>query len=117
MLSTIIHQVRLSWRLMADPRVPTGLKVIVPALAAMYTFSPVDMIPDFLIGLGQLDDVGILLAALALFVRLAPKRVVAEHRAAMTGRAAPGSFHAESEPDVIDVDYSVGTHGRNTAGH
>ena len=63
------------------------LKAIVPVLAALYVLSPVDLIPDFLIGLGQVDDLGVLglltLAAVALIRRLAPRSVVEEHLAAM----------------------------------
>jgi len=50
-------------RLLADPRVPRRRKLVLALLVA-YLASPIDLIPDFIPGLGQLDDV--ILAALAL---------------------------------------------------
>jgi uncharacterized membrane protein YkvA (DUF1232 family) len=111
LLGAIVEQVRLAWRLLLDPRVPAGLKLLIPALVALYAFSPLDLVPDFLLGFGQLDDLGIVLAALALFARLAPRAVVAEHRAAMAGQPAPGGGGGNRD-EAIDVDYTVG--GRRT---
>lgn len=114
MLGRIMEQVRLTWRLLNDPRVPTALKMLIPALAAIYAFSPLDLIPDFLLGVGQLDDLGIILAALFLFSRLAPRTVVEEHRAAMSGQAPTddsrrgGRARATGQDQAIDVDYSIG---------
>ena len=51
------------WPLMRDPRIPFWAKAAIPAAAAAYVISPVDLIPDFLIGVGQLDDIGIILLA------------------------------------------------------
>jgi uncharacterized membrane protein YkvA (DUF1232 family) len=108
LIGRIVDQFQLAWRLLADPRVPIMLKVMIPALVALYTFSPIDIIPDFLLGLGQLDDLGVLLAALALFARLAPKAVVDEHRAAMAGGSPAGRHAAIDADDAIDADYSIG---------
>jgi uncharacterized membrane protein YkvA (DUF1232 family) len=51
------------WPLMRDPRIPFWAKAAIPAAAAAYVISPVDFIPDFLIGVGQLDDIGVILLA------------------------------------------------------
>ena len=51
------------WPLMRDPRIPFWAKAAIPAVAAAYVISPVDLIPDFLIGVGQLDDIGVMLLA------------------------------------------------------
>lgn len=42
-------------RLLADPAVPRRRKVAL-ALLIVYLASPIDLIPDFLPGIGQLDD-------------------------------------------------------------
>lgn len=50
-------------RLFADPRVPLRRKVFLAAVI-VYVVSPIDLIPDFFVGIGQLDD--ILLVSLAV---------------------------------------------------
>src|SRR3989442_4040019 len=42
-------------RLAADPILPTAAKVALAA-AALYLVSPIDLIPDFIPGIGMLDD-------------------------------------------------------------
>jgi uncharacterized membrane protein YkvA (DUF1232 family) len=42
-------------RLTADPRVPLRVKVLL-GVVAVFLASPVDLIPDFIPGLGYLDD-------------------------------------------------------------
>lgn len=89
----MLDQIRLGWRLLRDPRVP-WIKNAIPAFAALYLISPIDPIPDFLIGLGQVDDLGILIALTIATIRwlprLAPEAVVAEHLATMRGQSGPG---------------------------
>lgn len=68
---------------MNDERVPNWLKFGLPAIVALYFLSPIDLIPDFLLGLGQIDDIGVILLGMALFIRLAPEVVVTEHQRAM----------------------------------
>ena len=48
----ILNEMKLSWRLLRDERV-TSLKYLAPALLALYIASPVDVIPDLLLGIGQ----------------------------------------------------------------
>ena len=72
--------IKLSWGLFRDPRVPKPLKAALLGVLA-YVASPVDLIPDFIPVLGLADDVLLLFAAFELFVRLAPKDVVAEMEA------------------------------------
>src|SRR5688500_3133635 len=78
----IRDQLRLGWRLLRDDRVP-ALKLALPALLALYVMSPIDSIPDFLLGLGQIDDLGVVVAGVLLLAsvmpRLAPGHVVDEH--------------------------------------
>lgn len=85
-----LEQIRLGWRLLRDPRVP-WIKNALPAFAALYLLSPIDPIPDFLLGIGQVDDLGILIAmaiaSVRLLPRLAPVGVVEEHLAEIRGRS------------------------------
>jgi uncharacterized membrane protein YkvA (DUF1232 family) len=70
---------RITWRLIQDSRVPIWTKAI-PILTVLYILSPLDVIPDFLLIIGQIDDVFLLTAGLQLFERLAPFEIVEEHR-------------------------------------
>ncbi|MEL6405613.1 MAG: DUF1232 domain-containing protein [Chloroflexota bacterium] len=70
---------RLTWRLFQDRRVPPTIK-LVPLLAAIYVFSPLDFLPDVIPVLGQVDDILIISMSMRLFERLSPPDVVEEHR-------------------------------------
>jgi uncharacterized membrane protein YkvA (DUF1232 family) len=103
------QQLRLAWRLLRDERV-TSLKYLLPALVTLYVASPVDPIPDFFLGIGQMDDLGLVIASLVLAVRiipkLAPADVVAEHAAAISG-AEPNAGAAANEGTFVDAPYRV----------
>jgi uncharacterized membrane protein YkvA (DUF1232 family) len=88
MLRSIIDQFLVTWALLRDPRVPLWAKAI-PFLALGYVLSPIDLIPDLIIGLGQLDDLGIILGGMRLFEAVAPGYVVDEHRKAIARRHRP----------------------------
>ena len=49
--------------LASDPRVPRADKMVA-GLAAAYLVSPVDIVPDWLPGIGQADDIAIIMLAL-----------------------------------------------------
>jgi uncharacterized membrane protein YkvA (DUF1232 family) len=63
-----------------DPRVPWYAKWLAVAVAA-YALSPIDITPDFIPGLGYLDDLIIVPAGMALVIRCIPPEIMAEHRA------------------------------------
>jgi len=105
----IRDQLRLSWRLLRDERV-TALKFAIPALLALYVVSPIDPIPDFLLGLGQVDDLGVVVAGVLLIARilpgLAPGYVVDEHLRDMGLRRQAEKPQAAAE-DVVDAQFNV----------
>lgn len=70
--------VKLLWRLARDPRIPARNKAVM-FLVAGYLATPIDFLPDFLPGIGQLDD--LILAALALdqMLNRVPENIVREH--------------------------------------
>lgn len=88
MLRSILDQILVTWRLLRDPRVPLWTKVI-PLLGIAYVLSPIDIIPDIVIGLGQLDDLGIILASMRLFEAVVPGYIADEHRKAVARRHKP----------------------------
>jgi uncharacterized membrane protein YkvA (DUF1232 family) len=69
---------KLFFRLVSDPRVTLAPKLVILGVLA-YLVLPTDLVPDFIPGLGQADDVIVLLAGLKLFLRLCPPEVVQEH--------------------------------------
>ena len=78
-----------------DPRTPWYAKALVFFVVA-HTFSPIDLIPDFIPILGYLDDLIITPGGIWLAVRLIPPEVLEEARA----KAA-----------IRDIDRSVGKVG------
>ena len=69
--------IRLYWRLFRDRRVSVLAKALLVATLA-YVVWPLDIIPDFLPVIGEMDDLGIAIAGLWLFIRLCPPEVVLE---------------------------------------
>ncbi len=104
-LRSLLSQARLAVRLFREPRVPALLKVL-PVLAVLYVISPIDLIPDFLLGLGQLDDLGVIVAALELFVRLCPAGAQSFHREALAQRRSYTPM--ASTGDVIEAEWHHG---------
>jgi uncharacterized membrane protein YkvA (DUF1232 family) len=69
---------KLFSRLVKDPRVTLVPKLVVLGILS-YVVLPTDLVPDFIPGLGQADDLAVVLAGLKLFLRLCPPDVVQEH--------------------------------------
>ena len=69
---------KLFHRLVKDSRVPAGPKLLLVGIFG-YLVLPTDLVPDFLPGLGQLDDLAVIVGGLKLFLRLCPPEVVREH--------------------------------------
>ena len=112
-LADLIRQVRLLWRLLNDPRVPTWVKTI-PAVILLYLIFPIDLIPDPVLGLGQLDDLVVILLGLKLFRDFSPQAVVREHEADITGQSSSWRVVEDDstpkqgvEPPYIDAEYKV----------
>ena len=80
--------VKLVWKLARDPRVPARSKATLFLLAG-YLILPVDVIPDFIPGIGQADDLLVAAFALDQILNRVPDHVVREHW--------------EGEGDVLDV--------------
>ena len=76
---------RLIWGLARDERVTGHQKAVLAGIAAYLAF-PIDIIPDFIPVIGELDDLAILILGLDWFMRNAPPQVVEEHMAKIAAR-------------------------------
>jgi uncharacterized membrane protein YkvA (DUF1232 family) len=103
MLRSLVSHLRVTWRLLREPRVPVLLKLI-PILAAGYVISPLDFVPDVLPVVGQVDDLGIIFLALEAFLRIAPGDAVDYHRSAVAEGRRFGRMPTAG--DVIDAEYT-----------
>ncbi|MFN8570689.1 MAG: DUF1232 domain-containing protein [Gemmatimonadaceae bacterium] len=74
----LLEYVRLVGRLMLDARVSLFDRLIVVAAVA-YVVSPIDLIPDVIPFLGEVDDVMVLIAALTRLFEHAGREVILSH--------------------------------------
>ena len=82
---TVLHTIaqipsylRLFGGLFTDRRVSAIDKVLVAAAIA-YTLAPIDLIPDVIPFMGQVDDVFVLVTSMERLIRNAGRRVVRDH--------------------------------------
>ena len=78
LVTLLPNLVRLFRGLLRDPRVPRGSKVLL-VVGAVWLASPIDLIPEFLPGIGGLDDAVVAGLVLRHLVKRAGPEVVREH--------------------------------------
>ena len=93
------QQARLAMRLMGDKDVPVWLKAM-PVAAVAYVLFPLDFVPDVIPALGQMDDLGIFIVGMKMFVDLAPVTAVNKHLNAI--READGYGYLNDTMDNND---------------
>ena len=71
-------RLRLVAALTRDERIPRAVRLI-PPLLVLYLAMPIDLVPDFIPVLGQLDDVLVAVVAIGLIVKFAPINVIESH--------------------------------------
>jgi uncharacterized membrane protein YkvA (DUF1232 family) len=110
-LADLVRQVRLAWRLVLDPRVSLWVKAVLPA-SLIYVISPIDFIPDVIPGLGQLDDLAVIVIGIKLFIDLCPPELVRQHLQNLLGET---SWQVEPDhpapsspgPQIVDAPYEI----------
>nr|MBC7245284.1 DUF1232 domain-containing protein [Chloroflexota bacterium] len=93
-LLELLRNLRLAWRLLWDPLVPTWLKLI-PVGAILYVLFVGDLVPDIIPGLGQLDDLGVLALSIKLLLSLCPQEILERHQRQMS--SVEGSYRVVDE--------------------
>jgi uncharacterized membrane protein YkvA (DUF1232 family) len=83
------HKFALAGRLIGDERIPLLIRVLLPAIV-IYLALPLDLVPDFVPVIGQVDDIVVLAVGVVLIAKFAPARLLEEHLARV-------------EADVIDA--------------
>ncbi len=114
------ENLRFTWRMFRDPRVAPYAKVVLPILALVYLISPIDLIPDMILGLGQVDDVGVL-ALVAYFLVSYVKRsgwaTLLENGPARSQTRSESTSSAKSPSnEIIDAQYRVISQERGNGG-
>ncbi|HEV2528132.1 MAG TPA: DUF1232 domain-containing protein [Thermomicrobiales bacterium] len=66
----------LVWGLFRDRNVPLWKKLATVGLPVLYVLFPIDVVPDFVPLAGRIDDGGITVAALLLFLRSIPRPLI-----------------------------------------
>ena len=97
----VLEQLRLTWALLVDNRVPLALKFI-PIIGIAYLLSPIDLVLLFFPLVGLLVDLAVVLLAVTVFNNLAPAEVVAEHLTQMRTRRNVRISH-DQQGTVIDI--------------
>jgi uncharacterized membrane protein YkvA (DUF1232 family) len=98
----LIKSFRLAWRLILDRDVPVLAKLI-PLVIVAYILSPFDLIPDPILGLGQIDDLTLLILGTQVFIAVSPRWIVQRHRDVIDGVVeAEGSKPSSASKDIID---------------
>jgi uncharacterized membrane protein YkvA (DUF1232 family) len=84
-------KLRLARLLMSDPAIPRWLRAVPPVLV-VYLALPLDIVPDFIPVIGQIDDIVVLAVGVALLLRFVPRaalRDAIEHAEAATRHSPP----------------------------
>lgn len=87
-LAGVKREVRTYQFVLKDPRTPKLAKWLL-GIAIAYFLSPIDIIPDFIPVLGQLDDLAIVSGLLTAALKMIPPEVIAESREKARQNALP----------------------------
>jgi uncharacterized membrane protein YkvA (DUF1232 family) len=75
-------KLQLARALMSDNRIPPLVRAI-PPLLIFYLSLPLDLLPDFIPVIGQIDDLMVVAVGVGLMLKLAPMRILESHLASL----------------------------------
>jgi uncharacterized membrane protein YkvA (DUF1232 family) len=96
-----VSYARLALRLLREPEVPRLAKAL-PVLGLAYVVLPLDIVPDVLPLIGQIDDLSVVWLILTLFLKVCPVRALDFHRTAIAERRTYSPMPIPNE--VVDPD-------------
>jgi uncharacterized membrane protein YkvA (DUF1232 family) len=71
---TVVRTLHRYWKMAHDPRTPAYVRYLI-YFGVAYSVMPADLLPDFIPGLGLIDDAAILPGIIALAMILIPQEV------------------------------------------
>jgi uncharacterized membrane protein YkvA (DUF1232 family) len=103
LLDRLWSDIGIAIRLLFDRRMSLAARLIPLAMVA-YILSPIDLMPDFLLPFGVVDDLSAFLIGLQLFLRSAPPGVVDQYR--HRGKRKRSEV-VDRHPQIIEGDYEL----------
>ena len=100
MPGSLLRELQIIWRLLQDDQVSPLLK-IVPLLSLVYLVWPIDLIAAPALGLGQLDDILIIILGILTLRYLSPRTSIS--RAEETRPDI--DQENEEEPQIVEGDF------------
>ena len=91
-----LQQATRAIQLLFDSRVPSSLKLMLPAAAMLYWVWPIDLMPGL-----PFDDVAVLIGAMALFAKLAGEAVERQQTHSQAQSQPP------QDETVVDTTWKV----------
>jgi uncharacterized membrane protein YkvA (DUF1232 family) len=85
---SIMREIKIYQRALRHERTPWPAKALL-WLAVTYALSPVDIIPDFIPVLGQIDDLVLVPALVMLALKIIPHEIMLECRSGINEEARP----------------------------
>lgn len=79
-VTAFMHNIELAWRLLLDNRIPLITKILFMGILGAYLISPIDVVPDFLPVVGQVDDIVLFVLMMMQFINSCPITLIEEHK-------------------------------------
>jgi hypothetical protein len=76
-------------------------------LAAFYVISPIDIIPDALLGIGQVDDLLLVLIGMRMFISLCPPEIVSQYTKFGAGSGDRTDQAQGEAPEIVELEPRV----------
>jgi uncharacterized membrane protein YkvA (DUF1232 family) len=86
-------RLQLAGNLLDDERIPSSVRLVLP-FVILYLSVPLDLIPDFLPVVGQLDDILVGVVGAGMLMKFAPVSVMEDHITALEATYRPTTLRS-----------------------